>query len=324
MNAFLRAAATGNKAKKETLARGKLSILQLNLGNLCNQSCMHCHVAASPDGKNSMSKKVADEVIAFLKINKGLILDITGGAPELSPCFDYLVEKSSRLAKEVIVRSNLTVILEPGKSHLPALFKKNKVHLICSLPCYTQENVDAQRGRGVFAKSIKAMAMLNKLGFARDKKLLLDIVYNPGGAFIPGEQKALEADYRANLKKYGVAFNRLVTIANVPLSRFREFLDKQGGYAGYIEMLKSNFNPDAAWRIMCRSLLSVGFDGRLYDCDFNQSLGWALKDKAGGYLRLASLKKSALKKTGIIFGEHCFSCTAGQGSSCQGALVKHG
>ena len=248
MNAFLGAI----EVHSIKLARGSLTTLQVNMGNLCNQSCMHCHVAASPDGKKIMSGKVVDDTLRFLAENKGLILDITGGAPELNPHFDHLVKKARRRTREIIVRSNLTVLFEPAKKYLPHFFKKNKVHLICSLPCYTEINVDTQRGKGVFAKSIKALLGLNSLGYAKEKGLILDIVYNPGGASLPGSQDVLERDYRKNLAAYGVSFSRLMTITNVPIKRFKDFLDQRKEYPRYLDMLKESFNPAAAGNVMCK------------------------------------------------------------------------
>lgn len=322
MNRFLSLIESSNVTDKiSLLRREKLTTLQVNLGNLCNQSCMHCHIGASPDGRKIMPRDIVNDILVFLAKNKGLILDITGGAPELNPNFDYLAAKARSLVKEIIVRSNLTVLLEPGKNRLFEFFKKNKIHLICSLPCYTEVNVDAQRGRGVFARSIKALLLLNQLGYAKEQGLVLDIVYNPGGAFLPGKQDELERAYRKNLQAYGISFNRLITITNVPIKRFREFLDGRGEYSSYRDTLIRSFNPLAVDKLMCKFFLSVGHDGRIYDCDFNLSLGWALKDKRGDFLKIDRLKKSDLRESGIIFGEHCFSCTAGLGSSCQGALI---
>jgi len=318
MNVFLDKVQTS----RVTLSRENLKILQVNMGNLCNQSCMHCHVGASPDGKKVMSREVIKDIVGFLSKNKGLVLDVTGGAPELNPHFDYLVSEAKPFVERIMVRSNLTILFESGKDYLPEFFKKNKIHLICSLPCYTETNVDAQRGKGVFAKSIKALLLLNSIGYAKDKDLILDIVYNPGGAFLPGGQQTMENDYRKNLTGYGVSFNRLITITNVPIKRFKDFLDHREEYPKYIETLKESFNPRAAENVMCKALVSVGFDEALYDCDFNQSLGWHLKDNRGQPLTLRTLKKNDLKAVDILFGEHCFSCTAGQGSSCQGALVR--
>lgn len=322
MNRFLSAIKSSDEINKFSfLKRVRLTTLQVNLGNLCNQSCMHCHIGASPDGRKIMPRGVVKDILVFLAKNKGLILDITGGAPELNPDFDYLITGARLLVKEIIVRSNLTVLFEPGKKHLFSFLKKNGIHLICSLPCYTEANVDAQRGKGVFAKSIKALLMLNQLGYAKDKRLILDIAYNPGGAFLPEDRDLLEQDYRRNLQSYGVNFNRLITITNVPINRFREFLDGRGEYLIYRDNLMRSFNPQAADKIMCKFFFNVGYDGRIYDCDFNQALGWAVKDRKGDFLKINGLKKSDLRQAEIIFGEHCFSCTAGKGSSCQGALV---
>lgn len=304
------------------LKRGELKILQINMGNLCNQACGHCHVAASPQGGDIMPKRVIDEILAFLSVNRGLAIDITGGAPELNPDFDYLISKARPLTEEIIVRSNLTVFFEPGKDYLPGFFKKQRVHLICSLPCYARENVDAQRGEGVFDKSIRALKELNRLGFGEEEGLRLDIVYNPLGEALPLDQKSLEAEYRRNLKKdFDINFNNLVTITNVPIKRFKTYLEREGKYEKYLHTLKQSFNRDCLPNIMCRSFLSAGYDGRLYDCDFNQALGWALKNNKGEYLTIGGLDIKALEGRDILVGEHCLSCTAGYGSSCKGALI---
>jgi len=322
MNAFLSVLNSYEEINVENaLRREELKILQVNLGDLCNQSCSHCHIEASPQGKNIMTSRVIENVISFLSKNRGLILDITGGAPELNPNFEYLIEKANPFVSQIMVRSNLTVFFEPGKKHLFEFFRDNKVHLICSLPCYGRENVDKQRGGGVFEKSIQALRKFNELGFGRDKGLLLDIVYNPGGAFLPLESAALESDYKNNLRKdYNIEFNRLITITNVPIKRFKSYLEKNGQYVSYIDMLKSNFNPKVVCNIMCRTFLSVGYDGKLYDCDFNQALGWALKDELNSFLTIDKINANNIKGRKIMVGEHCLSCTAGYGSSCQGSL----
>jgi len=296
------------------LTRSSLTILQVNMGDLCNLSCRHCHVGASPGGKKIMPREVMDECVEFLSKNKGLILDITGGAPELNPQFEYLVKKAGPFVNEIMVRSNLAVLFEPGKEHLAAFFKKNKIHLICSLPGYTEADVDAQRGRGVFAKSIKSLVLLNSLGYAKKKELLLDIVYNPSEAVLPADQEELEREYRKSLAGLGVSFNRLLAITNVPINRFKDRLKSHKGYTKYLDMLRDRFNPRAAENVTCLSLISVGFDGKVYNCDFNQALGWALRDKQGDFLKIADLDASALMESGIMLGEHCFSCTAGRGS----------
>ena len=324
MNAFLSTLdACGISKEDPCLKRSELTTLQINMGNLCNQNCAHCHVGASPQGNKVMSREVIDSILKFLSKNKGLVLDITGGAPELNPNFDYFIVKARPSVKEIIVRSNLTVLYEKGKEYLPEFYKENNVHLICSLPCYGPENVDAQRGEGVFKKSVEALKRLNNLGYAKSKDLRLDLVYNPNGAKLPPQQIALESDYRRNLKKdHQVDFSRLITITNVPIKRFKDYLDSRGEYSQYIELLKDNFNPSTVCNIMCRNFLSVGYDGKLYDCDFNQSLGWVLKDKKGDSISIETLSINALANHEIMVGEHCLSCTAGYGSSCQGALAQ--
>ncbi|MFC1667791.1 arsenosugar biosynthesis radical SAM (seleno)protein ArsS [Chlamydiota bacterium] len=299
--------------------RGKLTTLQVNIGDLCNQSCSHCHVDASPNGKNSMSIKVVEDIVRFCKKNPGLILDITGGAPELNPNFKYLIKSSCSYVSEILVRSNLTVLSEPGLECLPKFYKDNNVHLICSLPCYTKDTVDKQRGKGVFDKSVTSLKNLNEIGFGEN--LSLDLVYNPGGPFLPSSQECLEKDYKQKLSdNYDIKFNRLITITNVPIKRFKAYLDSNGGYEQYLHLLKENFNPSTVENLMCRTFLSVGYDGKLYDCDFNQALSWALKDRSGEYLEIGNLKMEDLENMEILVGEHCFSCTAGAGSSCQGVI----
>lgn len=321
MNAFL---STLEKydIRGDLLRRGELITLQVNMGDFCNQSCAHCHIEASPNGKNIMSKKVVDDILSFLKGNNIKTLDITGGAPELNPNFDYFVESARSFVDELIVRSNLTVLFEKGKERLPEFFRLNKVHLICSLPCYTKENVDRQRGAGVFEKSIRALKLLNEVGFMKRKDLQLDLVYNPLGAYLPGAQDSLENDYKKALKEnYGIEFNRLLTITNVPIRKFKDYLESNSEYEKYSNVLENNFNPKTIESLMCRTFLSVGYDGRLYDCDFNLALGYGLKDAKGNYLAIDKLSLKDLEDREIITGEHCLACTAGSGSSCQGALT---
>lgn len=324
MNAFLSVLeSSAIRPKDDCLKRTKLTTLQVNMGNVCNQQCRHCHVDASRQGTEAMSRAVIDSILKFLARHSGLILDITGGAPELNPHFDYFIVKARPFAKEIIVRSNLTVFFEPGKEYLPEFFKKHKIHLICSLPCYKQENVDSQRGKGVFDKSIRALRILNEKGYGTSDDLLIDLVYNPVGAYLPPQQSMLEKDYKHHLKGgYAVDFNRLVTITNVPIKRFKDYLNTTGEYNSYLKLLRDNFNPTAVERIMCREFLSVGFDGKLYDCDFNQSLGWVLKDEKGRELTIDTINAHDLENRGVMVGEHCLSCTAGFGSSCQGALAE--
>lgn len=322
MNAFLSTLEKHTLDYKSSLRRDKLITLQVNMGNLCNQKCLHCHIEASPCGENIMSKRIVGNILEFLAGYKVITLDITGGAPELNPNFDYLVTSAYPLVDEIIVRSNLTVLFEPGKEYLPEFFKKNRVHLICSLPCYLKENIDYQRGSGVFEKSISALRLLNEAGFSNNSELLLDLVYNPKGAYLPPEQESLEKDYKRVLKgNYKIDFNRLITIANVPIRRFKDYLDSRGEYEQYFDLLKDNFNPSVLDNLMCHSFLSVGFDGRVYDCDFNQALGLALKDEKGECLTIDTLDPQRLEDREIIIDEHCLSCTAGSGSSCQGTLI---
>jgi len=291
------------------------------MGDLCNQSCLHCHIDASPSGKKIMSRKVADDILGFLKSHKIQTLDITGGAPELNPNFDYLVTSARRLVDELIVRSNLSVFFEPQKEYLPGFFKGNRVHLVCSLPCYMRENVEKQRGQGVFQKSIDALRILNKLGFSKEEGLALDLVYNPAGANLPPGQGGLEKEYKRNLRdSYGIEFNRLLTITNVPIKKFKRYLESSNEYDKYYSLLEKSFNPDTLENLMCRSFLSVGYDGMLYDCDFNLALGLSLQDKSGNQLTIDKLNPHDLDGRQISIDQHCLSCTAGSGSSCQGAL----
>jgi len=302
--------------------RGKLTTLQVNLGNLCNQYCKHCHINASAKGDHIMERGIIDEIIGFLSRDKGLTLDITGGAPELNPNFEYLVESASPFIDKIIVRSNLTVLFEPGKEHLPEFFKKYNIHLICSLPCYTKENVNSQRGDRVFEKSIMALKLLNNLGFAKNESLNLDLVYNSGGATLPPKQEELERDYKEILKKeHKIEFNRLITITNMPINRFRDYLESNGKYEDYLSLLRENFNPEVLSGLMCRTFLSVGYDGKLYDCDFNQALCLPIRDKDSRSLTIGRLIAEELEGQDIILGDHCFACTAGCGSSCQGVLT---
>jgi radical SAM/Cys-rich protein len=321
MNAFLNVLEK-HEIKRTALCRTKLTTLQVNMGDLCNQACTHCHIEASPKGKKIMSRKVVDDILSFLKANKMRTLDITGGAPELNPHFEYFVESARPLVDELIVRSNLTVLLEKGKEGLPEFFRCNKVHLICSLPCYTKENVDRQRGAGVFEKSIKALKILNETGFTKRGDLQLDLVYNALGAYLPGSQISLEKDYKKALKdNYGIEFNKLLTITNVPVKKFKDYLDTNNEYEKYSDVLEHSFNPATLETLMCRTFLSVGYDGRLYDCDFNLALGYSLKDALGNELTIDKLRIEDLEGREILTGEHCLACTAGSGSSCQGALT---
>jgi len=303
--------------------RLELAILQVNVGNRCNQRCVHCHIDGGPDGKKVILKEVIDSIISFLHKKDGLILDVTGGSPELNPNFKYLIEKAKPLTKEIIVRTNLTILLEPDMMELLEFYKKYKIHIIASMPCYTEENVNKQRGNGVFEKSIKALQLFNKSGYGVNKDLMLDLVYNPGGAFLPQDQSTLEVDYKKILKeKHNIVFNHLLTITNAPINRFKKYLKANGNLDEYMKLLTESFNKCVAKDIMCRKLLSVGWDGKIYDCDFNQALGLALKNTTGDDMNMKDLNPRDIEGMNIVFENHCFCCTAGSGSSCSGSLEK--
>ena len=321
MNTFL-SVLEKHEIERDAFRRGQLTTLQVNMGDLCNQSCSHCHIEASPKGKNIMSRDIINDILVFLRANKIKTLDITGGAPELNPNFEYFIELARPFVDELIVRSNLTVLFEKNKGHLPEFFKLNRVHLICSLPCYTKENVDRQRGAGVFEKSIRALKLLNDTGFTKRKDLQMDLVYNSLGAYLPGAQDSLEKEYKRVLKdNFGIEFNRLLTITNVAIKKFKDYLESNNECDKYSNLLENNFNPKTIDTLMCRTFLSVGYDGRLYDCDFNLALGYGLKDAKGNFLIIDKLSPQELEEREIVIGEHCLACTAGSGSSCQGALT---
>lgn len=312
-----------NSINSSYARRIELETLQVNMGNMCNQSCLHCHVGASRSGDKVMTKAAVDDIIKFLSGTKGLILDITGGCPELNPHFKYFVTKVRSYVKQIMVRSNLTVLFEPGMETLPEFYKDKQVKLVCSMPCYTKEKVEAQRGKGVFDKSITALKLLNSVGYGQDKGLELDLVYNPGGAFLPGDQAGLEKDYKRELGNYGVVFKHLITITNAPINRFEQYLKANGNYDEYMKLLVDSFNKEVVPNIMCRNLLSVAWDGKIYDCDFNQARGLALKNSKGEIMAIGDLGAKDLEDKEIIFDNHCYCCTAGAGSSCQGALASY-
>ncbi len=299
--------------------------LQVNVGKLCNQACHHCHVEAGPRRPERMARETAERVVALLCASPRVeSLDLTGGAPELNASFPYLVEHARRLGRRVIDRCNLTVLLEPSMAWLPTFLASHQAEVVCSLPCYTPDHVDRQRGRGVFERSIEALRLLNGLGYGRPgSPLVLDLVYNPLGPTLPPPQARLEADYRRELGgRFGIEFHRLLTITNMPIKRFAAQLARSGRHEAYLGLLVNHFNAAAVAGLMCRSLVSVGWDGSLYDCDFNQMLEIPL---AGGRLGprtvfdLASLDE--LAGAPIATASHCFGCTAGTGSSCSGATV---
>jgi radical SAM/Cys-rich protein len=305
------------------LRRREPRTLQVNVGKLCNQACHHCHVDAGPKRTEIMSAATAERVLAVLERSPGLEeLDLTGGAPELNPSFRRLVEEARRLGRTVTVRCNLTVLLVEGMSWLPEFYREQGVGLVCSLPCYTQETVDKQRGRGVFDGSIRALRWLGELGYGRaGSGLRLDLVYNPLGAFLPGPPAELEARYREELgRRFGIAFGRLLVLTNMPIARFAEQLRRTGEHERYMGLLVNHFNPETVRGLMCRDLVSVGWDGALYDCDFNQMLELPLG--ARGPRTIWELDDvRMLADEPVTTGPHCFGCTAGAGSSCGGALV---
>jgi len=304
------------------LARRLPTTLQVNVGKRCNQACHHCHVEAGPKRTERMPAEVADRVLVVLARNPQIaVVDVTGGAPELNPHFRRIVAEARRLGRRVIDRCNLTVLLEPGQEDLAAFLAAHQIDVVASLPCYGRENVDRQRGAGVFERSIAALRRLNGLGYGRPGSALrLDLVYNPVGAFLPPPQATLEADYRAHLRDdFGVEFHRLLTITNMPIKRFAEQLDRLGQTAAYQGLLVNHFNPDTLPDLMCRTLVSVGWDGRLYDCDFNQMLELPLAAPARTIFDLDDL--ATLAGAPIATASHCFGCTAGAGSSCGGALA---
>ena len=277
---------------------------------------------ASPKGDKIMSRRIMDHIVNFLLKKQNLVLDITGGCPELNPNFRYLIRKAKPFVKLIKVRNNLTVFFEDGMNDLPHFYKEHMVKLVCSMPCYTKDNVEKQRGRGVFDKSIKALKILNDTGYGKDKDLEIDLVYNPGGAFLPGDQSSLEIDYKKILgDNYGIVFNHLITITNAPIRRFEEYLRANGNFDAYMKLLIDNFNRNVVGSIMCRNMLSVGWDGIIYDCDFNQALGLALRDAEKKIMEIGTLNPDDLKNKEIIFENHCYCCTAGSGSSCVGSLA---
>src|SRR6185312_4607019 len=303
------------------LRRDLVITLQINLGKLCNQACQHCHVEAGPKRTESMSEEVAERVLELLSASPTIrTIDITGGAPELNPNFHRLVTRSRELGRDVIDRCNLTVLFEPGLESLAEFLAKHWVEITASLPCYTAGNVDAQRGRGVFDKSIRALQQLNKLGYGMPGSALkLNLVYNPLDASLPPDQSRLEADYKQQLREhFSIEFHRLFTLTNMPIKRFADFLNRSGKHTDYMKLLIEHFNRATVSGLMCRSLVSVGWDGALYDCDFNQMLEIGVDGIRVTIWDLESF--SQLPGRHIATASHCFGCTAGAGSSCGGAL----
>jgi radical SAM/Cys-rich protein len=298
----------------------KLVTLQVNLGDKCNQCCEHCHVTAGPAGHNMMPQHVMRKIIQFLDQYKGLVLDVTGGCPELNPHFKYFVERAQGFASRVMVRTNLTILTEDGMEWIPPWYKERGVVLIASLPCYTEKNVNRQRGNGVFKKSIEVLKKLNTLGYGGD--LELNLIYNPSSDSLPAPQQQLEADYRRHLfTQYGISFSNLFTIVNAPLGRFKSYLESCGRTEDYFQLLVDNFNPETVENIMCRTLINVDWRGIVYNCDFNQVSGLPMRNRNGAIITIDTIEEVLERGHEIVMGEHCYSCTAGAGSSCTGVLV---
>jgi radical SAM/Cys-rich protein len=309
------------------ITRSRLDTLQVNLGYRCNQSCLHCHVAASPQRTEMMDADTVALVLQVLRARRPATLDLTGGAPELNPHFRHLVHEARALGLRVIDRCNLTILSEPGQEGLAEFLAAEGVEVTASLPCYLEDNVDKQRGKGVFDKSVRALQTLNALGYGRDPRdggRPLSLVFNPQGPALPPPQAALEADYRRLLgEQFGIVFTRLLALANMPISRFGSTLISKGQFRDYMATLRAAHRPENADAVMCRSLVSVDWQGYLYDCDFNQMLGLPLREdgKGHGRLHLTDWLELDLADNPILVADHCYGCTAGQGSSCGGALV---
>lgn len=303
------------------IRRGPLTTLQVNLGYRCNQSCLHCHVNAGPKRKESMSRETADMVLAFMRASGVANLDITGGAPELHGQFRYLVKEAKALKVHVMDRCNLTILSEPGQEDLAVFLADHQVEVIASLPCYLKENVDGQRGAGVYARSIDGLKQLNVLGYGKeDSGLVLNLVYNPTGPFLPPPQAQLEADYKRELGQRGIVFNRLLTLTNMPIERFGSTLISKKQFEGYMALLKNAHLDANLEQVMCRSLISVDWQGYVYDCDFNQMLGLPLPLRGNPRPHLREMLQIDFDGNPIAVADHCYGCTAGQGSSCGGAL----
>lgn len=314
-----------NKIKQTNqfpLKPSKIEILQINVGYMCNQVCAHCHVDAGPDRKEIMTKDTMLQILEVLKNTEVNTLDLTGGAPEMNTNFRWFVEEATKIGvKDFIVRSNLTIILANKSYHdLPEFFAKHNIHVVSSLPFYKREKTDKQRGNGVFDKSIKALQMLNKVGYGKEgSSLKLDLVYNPSGAFLPSDQMALQNDFKKALKEdFDIDFNSLFAITNLPISRFLDYLIASDNYEDYMYALVEAYNPMAVENVMCKNTISVSWDGYLYDCDFNQMLNLKVASKSQ---HISDYNVEDLSQRNIIISQHCYGCTAGAGSSCQGTVA---
>lgn len=315
----------GEKLKESglfPLKPNQLEIFQINIGKMCNQTCKHCHVDAGPDRKEIMTKEIMQICIDILANHPQFkSVDLTGGAPEMNPDFRWFVEEISKLNRHIMVRCNLTIILANKKYHdLPEFYKKHKIEVISSLPFYSKDRTDKQRGEGVFEDSVLALKMLNAVGYGKEGSgLKLNLVYNPAGAFLPANQSILEKEFKQSLKKdHDIEFNNLFTITNMPISRFLDYLLVSGNYENYMNKLVQSYNPIAASNVMCRNTLSIGWDGTIYDCDFNQMLDLNVSTNSK-HTRDFNLHE--LQNRSIVINQHCYGCTAGSGSSCGGAVV---
>lgn len=315
----------GEKLKESglfPLKPNQLEIFQINIGKMCNQTCKHCHVDAGPDRKEIMTKETMQMCIDILESNPQFnAVDLTGGAPEMNPGFRWFVEEISKLNRHIMVRCNLTIILANKKYHdLPEFYKQHKIEVISSLPFYSKDRTDKQRGEGVFEDSVLALKMLNAVGYGKEGSgLKLNLVYNPAGAFLPANQYILEKEFKQSLKKdHDIEFNNLFTITNMPISRFLDYLLVSGNYENYMNKLVQSYNPIAASNVMCRNTLSIGWDGTIYDCDFNQMLDLTVN---GNSKNIRDFDLAELQNRNIVINQHCYGCTAGSGSSCGGAVV---
>ncbi len=317
MNEFERQA---DRTNHQGLRSTGIEILQVNLGLYCNQQCNHCHLDASPDRREMMEWSTMGLVLKAARSGKYETVDLTGGAPELNPHFRRFVTALRQDGQRVQVRTNLTVLLEKGLEDLPQFFRHHQVQVVASLPCYSEENVCLQRGEGVYEKSIEAIKRLNAVGYASEPDLCLNLVYNPGGPFLSPSQSSLDQEYRRELDlRFGIRFSRLLTLTNMPLGRFERELVRLNQKRDYLHLLQRSFNPNAVKGLMCRHQVSVGWDGKLYDCDFNLALGLPINHGAPDHIRFFKAEELWVRR--IVTGDHCFGCTAGPGSSCQGALT---
>ena len=307
------------KTNFPSIHRETLEIIQVNLGYKCNQRCLHCHVNAGPNRKEMMNKATVDQVLDFAVNSNIKVIDLTGGAPEMNEHFRYIIEFCKTNNIHVIDRCNLTILAEEGMENLAQVLCENKVEVVASLPCYFEKNVDSQRGKGVFSCSIKMIKKLNDLGYANEDDLKLNLVYNPLGPVLPPDQNKLEKEYKSYLdENFGIKFNNLYTITNMPINRFGSTLVSNNLFKNYMTLLKNSFSEKAINNVMCKKLISIGYDGYIYDCDFNQMLNIPLSNKK---LHISELTKSYLNQKVIATADHCYGCTAGSGSSCTGTLT---